>query len=371
MDGQDQASKTKKDYLVISNLLREVVNLKASDLHIQVGLPPMIRSQNDGSLLSIGMAEELTVADVEALVLQVVDDSQKNILIKNKEVDFGFSFQDIARFRVNAFYEKGQPAMSMRLIPPSVPTLEQLQLPPVIKEFAKYTQGLVLFCGPTGSGKSSSLAALINAINNERKERIVTIEDPIEFVHNSKRSIIIQREVHFDTFSFAAALRSVLRQDPDVVLVGELRDLETISSAITTAETGHLVFGTLHTNSAAQTINRLIDVFPPHQQPQIRSQLSSVLKAICVQKLIESTRGNRVCACEILLVDFAVGNLIREGKVHQIDSVIQNNAGAGMQGMDDTILKMVQEGTISYENAVKAAHNPTELAQKAKNVGVV
>lgn len=369
-EDQAQVSKQKKDYLMIGNLLREVVHLNASDLHIQVGLPPMIRSQNDGSLISIAACGDLIMDDVESLILQVADDEQKNALIKNKEVDFGFSFQDIGRFRVNAFYEKGQPAMSMRLIPNKIPTLEELHLPAVVSKFATYTQGLVLFCGPTGCGKSSSLAALVDAINNNRKERIITIEDPIEFVHSSKRSIIIQREVHFDTFSFAAALRSALRQDPDIVLVGELRDLETIASAITTAETGHLVFGTLHTNSAPQTINRLIDVFPPHQQPQIRAQLSTVLKAVCVQKLVPSVDGGRVCACEILLVDFAVANLIREAKTHQLDSVIQNNLAAGMQGMDQTLLKFLQDGLISYEDALKSAHNPSAFAQKARPEGM-
>ena len=332
-------------------------------------MPPMIRSQSDGSLLAIAPDYVLQRADVEALVLSVLDDDQKNILLKNKEVDLGFGYKNIARFRVNAFHEKGNLAMSLRLIDNVIPNLEQLRLPEIVRSFANYTQGMVLFCGPTGSGKSSSMAALIDVINTERKERIITIEDPIEFVHASKRSIVVQREVHYDTFSFAAALRSALRQDPNIVQVGELRDLETISSAVTTAETGHLVFGTLHTNSAAQTVNRLIDVFPGGQQAQIRTQLSNVLKAICVQKLIPAVGGGRIVACEILLVDFAVSNLIREGKVHQIDSVIQNNAAIGMQSMDQTVIRMLQEGLINYENALKAAHNPGEVQKHTKRMG--
>ena len=352
--------------LTIQKLLDEVINLNASDLHLQVGLPAMIRSQNDGNLLAIFPDRILDPDDLEMLVLSVVDDDQKNILFKNKEVDFGFSYGNLGRFRVNAFHEKGSLAMSLRLISNVIPNIEQLRLPETVRSFTQYTQGLVLFCGPTGSGKSSSLAALIDSINSERKERIITIEDPIEFIHQSKRSIVVQREVHYDTFSFASALRSALRQDPDIVLVGELRDLETISAAITTAETGHLVFGTLHTNSAAQTVNRLIDVFPPHQQAQIRAQLSNVLKVVCVQKLLPAVAGGRIVACEILLVDFAVSNLIREAKIHQIDSVIQNNAAAGMQGMDQTLLKMLQEGLITYESAVRAAHSPKDLAQLAK-----
>ena len=355
--------------LTIHRLLDEVIKLNASDLHIQVGLPPMIRSQNDGNLLAIVPDHILQPEDVEALVLSVLDDDQKNILLRNKEVDLGFGYKGTARFRVNAFHEKGNLAMSLRLIANIIPNLEQLRLPEIVRSFTQYTQGMILFCGPTGSGKSSSLAALIDVINSERKERIITIEDPIEFVHVSKRSIVVQREVHYDTFSFAAALRSALRQDPDIVQVGELRDLETISSAITTAETGHLVFGTLHTNSAAQTVNRLIDVFPGGQQSQIRTQLSNVLKAICVQKLIPAAAGGRIVACEILLVDFAVSNLIREGKVHQIDSVIQNNIAMGMQAMDQTILKMLQEGLINYDNAVKAAHNPSEIQKAARGLG--
>ena len=346
----------------IESLLEQVVKRGGSDLHIQVGLPPVIRQQ--GELLALGQAE-LTEADTEALIFAVLDDDQKSILLKNKEVDCGFAFGDMGRFRVNAFHEKGHLAMSLRLIPSSVATVEQLGLPKVVGDFANFSQGIVLFTGPTGSGKSSSMAALIDKINSERKERILTIEDPIEFQHRSKRSVVVQREIHYDTFSFAAALKSALRQDPDIVLVGELRDLETIAAALTIAETGHLVFATLHTNSAASTINRLIDVFPPHQQAQIRVQLGNVLKAVCAQHLVPRIGGGRACATEILIVDSAVRNLIRESKVHQIDSIIQNNSAKGMQGMDQTLAKMVQENVVAYEDAFRSAHNLADFEKMA------
>ena len=346
----------------IEPLLEQVVRRGGSDLHLQVGLPPIVRQQ--GELLALGQ-EELTEADTEALIFAVLDDDQKSILLKNKEVDCGFAFGDMGRFRVNAFHEKGHLAMSLRLIPSSVATVEQLGLPRVVGDFANFSQGIVLFTGPTGSGKSSSMAALIDKINSERKERILTIEDPIEFQHRSKRSVVVQREIHYDTFSFAAALKSALRQDPDIVLVGELRDLETIAAALTIAETGHLVFATLHTNSASSTINRLIDVFPPHQQSQIRVQLGNVLKAVCAQHLIPKIGGGRVCATEILIVDSAVKNLIRESKIHQIDSIIQNNSAKGMQGMDQTLAKMVQDNLVSYEDAFRSAHNLADFEKMA------
>ena len=349
--------------LRIEPLLEEVVGRGASDLHLQVGLPPMIRQQ--GELLAVVIDRPLTNDDLEALTFAVLDDEQKSILLKNKEVDFGFMFGDLGRFRVNAFHEKGSLAMSLRLIPSAIAQIDQLGLPPVVGSFAEYSQGLVLFTGPTGSGKSSSMAALIDKINRERKERIITIEDPIEFLHPPKRSIVIQREIQYDTFSFAAALRSALRQDPDIVLVGELRDLETIAAALTIAETGHLVFATLHTNSASSAVNRLIDVFPPHQQAQVRVQLSNTLKAVCAQHLIPKVDGGRTVAAEILIVDSAVRNLIRETKAHQIDSVIQNNAAAGMQGMDQTLAKLVHGGVVSYDDGARYAHNLADFDKLA------
>ncbi len=343
----------------IEVLLEEVVKKKASDLHLQVGLPPMLRV--DGTLLPVSGADVLTDEAVETLVFAILDEDQKQILLKDKEFDFSFAFGDLGRFRVNAFHERGNVAAALRLITNEILTIEQLGLPPIIDKFANYPRGLVLVTGPTGSGKSTTLAAMIHKINVERGEHIITIEDPIEYTHRSKKSVIVQREVHYDTYSFSAALRSALREDPDVVLIGEMRDLETIASAITIAETGHLVFATLHTNSAAQSIDRMIDVFPPHQQPQIRSQLSNILMAICSQRLIPAIGGGRQAAAEILVATPAVRNIIREGKTHQLEAVIQTGAEFGMQSMDKTLASMVHNGHISYDEARNYAVDLDEL----------
>ena len=343
----------------IEVLLEEVVKKKASDLHLQVGLPPMLRV--DGSLTPVNGADALSDEAVEALVFAILDEDQKQILLKDKEFDFSFAFGDMGRFRVNAFHERGNLAAALRLIPNEILSIEQLGLPPVVAKFADYPRGLVLVTGPTGSGKSTSLAALIHKINMERAAHIITIEDPIEYTHKSNKSVIVQREVHYDTYSFSAALRSALREDPDVVLIGEMRDLETIASAITIAETGHLVFATLHTNSAAQSIDRMIDVFPPHQQPQIRAQLSNILMAICSQRLIPAIGGGRIASAEILVVTPAVRNIIREGKTHQLDAVIQTGAEFGMQSMDKTLAKLIHEGTITYDEARNFAVDLDEL----------
>ncbi len=343
----------------IEVLLEEVVKKKSSDLHLQVGLPPMLRV--DGKLIAINGAQVLTDEDVESLVFAILDEDQKQILLKDKEFDFSFAFGDLGRFRVNAFHERGNLAAALRLIPNEILTIEQLGLPPIVSKFAEYPRGLVLVTGPTGSGKSTTLAAMIHKINMERAEHIITIEDPIEYTHRSKRSVIVQREVHYDTYSFSAALRSALREDPDVVLIGEMRDLETIASAITIAETGHLVFATLHTNSAAQSIDRIIDVFPPHQQSQIRSQLSNILMAVCSQRLIPTIGGGRVAAAEILVATPAVRNIIREGKTHQLEAVIQTGAEFGMQSMDKTLVGLVHSGSISYDDARQFAVDQDEL----------
>jgi twitching motility protein PilT len=343
----------------IEVLLEEVVKKKASDLHLQVGLPPMLRV--DGKLAPVSGADLLSDEAVETLIFAILDEDQKQILLKDKEFDFSFAFGDLGRFRVNAFHERGNLAAALRLIPNEILSIEQLGLPPIVSKFADYPRGLVLVTGPTGSGKSTTLAAMIHKINMERAEHIITIEDPIEYTHRSKRSVIVQREVHYDTYSFSAALRSALREDPDVVLIGEMRDLETIASAITIAETGHLVFATLHTNSAAQSIDRMVDVFPPHQQPQIRSQLSNILMAICSQRLIPAIGGGRVAAAEILIATPAVRNIIREGKTHQLEAVIQTGSEFGMQSMDKTLVQLVHNGGISYDDARQFAVDVEEL----------
>lgn len=343
----------------IEVLLEEVIKRKASDLHIQVSLPPMLRV--DGSLIPIQGTEALSEEGVEALVFAILDEDQKQILLKDKEFDFSFAFGDLGRFRVNAFHERGNLAAAFRLIPNEVMTIEQLGLPPVVNKFANYPRGLVLVTGPTGSGKSTTLAAIIHQINAEKAAHVVTIEDPIEFTHKSKKSVIVQREVHYDTYSFSAALRSTLRQDPDVVLIGEMRDLETIAAAITIAETGHLVLATLHTNSASQSIDRMIDVFPPHQQPQIRAQLANILMAICSQRLVPAIGGGRLAASEILVATPAVRNIIREGKAHQLEAVIQTGAEYGMQSLDKTLVNMIHNGSITYEEARNYAVDLDEL----------
>jgi twitching motility protein PilT len=343
----------------IEVLLDEVIKKKASDLHLQVGLPPMLRV--DGALLPVPEADILDEEALEALIFAILDEDQKQILLKDKEFDFSFAYGDLGRFRVNAFHERGNIAAALRLIPNEILSIEQLGLPPIVSKFANYPRGLVLVTGPTGSGKSTTLAALVGQINAEKAVHIITIEDPIEFTHKSQKAVIVQREVHYDTYSFSAALRSALREDPDVVLIGEMRDLETIASAITIAETGHLVFATLHTNSAAQSIDRMIDVFPPHQQPQIRAQLSNILMSITSQRLIPTIGGGRVAAAEILVATPAVRNIIREGKSHQLEAVIQTGAEFGMQSMDKTLVGLIHDGSITFDEARNFAVDLDEL----------
>ena len=345
--------------LRIEILLEEVVRRRASDLHLQVGLPPMLRV--DGSLLPVAGFNQLDESALETLLFAILDQEQQQILEKDKEFDFSFAFGTLGRFRVNAYHERGNLAAALRLIPNEIKTVSELGLPPVIMNFASYPRGLVLVTGPTGSGKSTTLAALVDKLNSETSQHIITIEDPIEFTHKSKKSVVVQREVHYDTYSFSAALRSSLRQDPDVVLIGEMRDLETISAAITIAETGHLVFASLHTNSAAQSIDRMIDVFPPHQQSQIRAQLANILMAICSQRLVPAIGGGRVIAAEILVANPAVRNIIREGKTHQLDAVIQTGADVGMQTMDRTLVGLVQSGVVTYDDARSYAVDLTEF----------
>jgi twitching motility protein PilT len=339
-------------------LLEEVVKKNASDLHLQVGMPPMLRI--DGALMGHGQTP-LDEKGVEELVFSLLDNDQKQILLRDKEFDFSFAFGDLGRFRVNAFHERGNLAGALRLIPNEIRTVEDLGLPQVVNKFTEYPRGLVLVTGPTGSGKSTTLAAMVDKINRETARHIITVEDPIEYTHKSKRSLVVQREVHYDTFSFSAALRSALREDPDVVLIGEMRDLETIAAAITIAETGHLVLATLHTNSASQSVDRMIDVFPPHQQPQVRAQLGNMLQAIVSQRLIPRLGGGRVAAAEILVATPAVRNIIREGKSYQLEAVIQTGAEYGMQNMDRTLVNLIHTGVISYDEARNYAVDIEEL----------
>ena len=348
----------------IENLLEECIRRKASDLHIEYGLPPILRV--DGALTPVAGMPALNEQMVREIIFATLDEDQQKIFLKDKEFDYSFAFGDIARFRVNAFHERGKMAAAFRLIPNQIRSINDLGMPAIVETFAEFPRGLVLVTGPTGSGKSTTLAALVDKINREKSVHIVTIEDPIEFTHKSQRSVIAQREVHYDTFSFAAALRSVLREDPDVVLIGEMRDLETIQAAITIAETGHLVFATLHTNSAAQSIDRMIDVFPAHQQPQVRTQLSNMLMAICAQRLVPAIGGGRVVAAEIMVANSAVRSLIREGKTHQLDTAIQTGADQGMQTMDRTLAKLVQTGVITYDSAREYAVDITELNRLVK-----
>jgi len=343
----------------IEVLLEEVVKKNASDLHLQVGLPPNLRI--DGALVPLSGTQPLDEKGLETLIFTLLDEDQKRILLRDKEFDFSFAFGDLGRFRVNAFHERGNLAAALRLIPNQIRTIEELGLPKVLNNFTAFPRGLVLITGPTGSGKSTTLAALVDKINTERPAHIVTVEDPIEYTHSSKKSMIAQREVHYDTYSFSAALRSALREDPDVVLIGEMRDLETIAAAITIAETGHLVFATLHTNSAAQSVDRMIDVFSSHQQPQVRSQLSNILMGICSQRLIPALGGGRVAATEILIATPAVRNIIREGKNYQLEAVIQTGAEYGMQSMDHMLVNLIHTGIISYDEARNSAVDIEEL----------
>lgn len=355
MENSGQLTNTLK----IETLLEECIRRKASDLHLQYGLPPIFRV--DGALTPIAGQNALNEETVKELIFATLDEEQQKILLQDKEFDYSFAFGDIARFRVNAFHERGKLAAAFRLIPNQIKSINDLGMPAIVETFADFPRGLVLVTGPTGSGKSTTLAALIDKINREKSVHILTIEDPIEFTHKSQRSVIAQREVHYDTFSFAAALRSALREDPDVVLIGEMRDLETIQAAITIAETGHLVFATLHTNSAAQSIDRMVDVFPSHQQPQVRTQLSNMLMAICAQRLVPAIGGGRVVAAEIMVANPAIRALIRDGKTHQLDNAIQTGADQGMQTMDRTLAKLVQTGVITYDSAREFAVDINEL----------
>lgn len=344
----------------ISELLRLTVERQASDLHLAVGRPPVIRV--DGKLVNVD-SPPLTGADTRRLVYGVLTDLQKQKFEENKELDFSLSISSLSRFRVNVHFQRGTVAAAFRTISSVVKNFEELNLPVrVCERLARRPSGLNLVTGPTGSGKSTSLAAIIDLINGERECHIITVEDPIEYLHMHKKALVEQREVHEDTFSFSNALKYVLRQDPDVIMVGEMRDLETISAAITAAETGHLVFSTLHTVDVAQTIDRIIDVFPPYQQEQVRIQLAGVIEGILCQTLLPMATGRgRAIAVEILIGTDAVRNLIREGKTHQIYTQIEAGGALGMQTMDRAIADLYKRGRISRETALNHARKADEL----------
>ena len=346
------------------NLLEQTIDLKASDLHLVAGVPPMVRL--DGDLKSIADNAILTPDIINEGLKQILTKDQLERFSVNKEIDFSLSFNEKARFRVNAYTQKGSMAASFRRIPLEIPEIDSLGLPPIAKSFTDLRQGLVLVTGPTGHGKSTTLAAIINEINKNRASHIVTIEDPIEFVFRPIKSIISQREMRSDTHSWQVALRSVLREDPDVVLVGEMRDFETISAAMTIAETGHLVFGTLHTNSASQTVDRIVDVFPENQQNQIRLQLSSILEAVFSQRLIKASAGGRLVAHEVMLGTTAIKTAIREGKSHQIDSIIQTSLEAGMSTLEHSLSSLVKTNKITIETAQEWTVRPDELNRLIK-----
>jgi len=346
----------------IAELLSEAKEKGASDLHITVGTPPICRV--NGELIDLG-DEKLLPADTISLLEPIFNDHAKKVLEEKGEVDLSYSIPKLGRYRVNVFKQRGSYACVIRLVGTTVPNTEELAIPASVVELTKKKRGLVLVTGPTGSGKSTTLASLIDVINTNYKTHVITIEDPIEYLHNHKKSVVNQREIGLDTMSYANALRAALREDPDVILVGEMRDLDTISIAITAAETGHLVFSTIHTTGAANTIDRIIDVFPPHQQQQIRVQLSSVLEAVISQQLIPTADGKgRVAAYEVMYTIPAIKNLIREGKTHQITSVIQTSKKQGMQTMDDAIIELYLHRTITAESAINFAQDSAAIGHK-------
>ena len=346
--------------LTLSDLLKKMLEMSGSDLHISTNSPPQIRVH--GHLHPLDLAA-LTPSETKQLAYSVLTDAQKHRFEEHLELDFSFGLKGLARFRGNLFNQRGATGAVFRVIPYEIRSFQQLNLPPIVAKLCEKPRGLILVTGPTGSGKSTTLAAMIDKINTERHDHIITIEDPIEFVHQNKNCLVNQREVHSDTKSFSDALRAALREDPDVVLIGEMRDLETIESALRIAETGHLTFGTLHTNSAASTINRVIDVFPSHQQSQIRAQLSLVLEGVLCQSLLSKIGGQgRACAMEILVPNAAVRNLIREDKIHQIYSAMQSGQDKyGMQTFNQSLASLYFSKQISLETALLRSSLPDEL----------
>lgn len=343
--------------------LLELVNIatsrKASDIHLTVGLPPVFRINGELIILD---SEKLMPNDTKSLAYESLNDDLINILEEKGEVDSSFSSPGVGRYRINVYKQRGSYGMALRIIPLDIPTMENLRLPTIVKDLARLPRGLILVTGPTGSGKSTTLASMINQINSERKCHILTLEDPIEYLHKHNKSIVNQREIGIDSLSFENGLRAALRQDPDVILVGEMRDLETISIVLTAAETGHLVLSTLHTVGSAKTIDRVIDVFPPHQQQQVRVQFASVIQAIVSQQLLpKADESGRIAAFEVMVSTPAIRNLIREEKTHQIDTAIQTGAKYKMQTMDNSLLELYKNGLISKETTLMQAINQDNI----------
>lgn len=354
--------------MTITELVTIVINKEASDLHLVSGKPPLVRVQ--GELLPLPQHPVLTPETIGPLINQLFSQQQEELFTKQRELDFSYSVTDKSngehRFRVNTYYQRNTPAATLRYIPNKIRSFEELGLPATLDRFKNLHQGFVLVTGPTGHGKSTTLATILNQINQERNTHIVTIEDPIEYTYPLGKSLISQRELNVDTYSWKAALRAVLREDPDVVLVGEMRDYETISAALTVAETGHLVLSTLHTNSAAQTIDRIIDAFPEHQQQQIRQQLASSLSAVVCQRLVPAIAGGRIPAVEILLSNAAVRNSIREAKTHLIDNIIQTSKEVGMIKLEEYFARLVSAGKVTLEVAQQYVSQPAELRRYLK-----
>jgi len=349
----------------IKDLLQLTVDRNASDLHIIAGVPPTLRI--DGQLSSVPGEAVLTPEVINNHLKEVLSSEQLEKVMVNKELDFSFPFSDKARFRVNAYTQKGSNALAFRRIPLQIPAIDSLGLPKILHSFTALRQGFVLITGPTGHGKSTTLAAMLNEINGTRSEHIVTIEDPIEFILRPNKSIISQREMGGDTHSWQIALRSILREDPNVVLVGEMRDYETIAAALTIAETGHLVFATLHTNSAAQTIDRIVDVFPEEQQGQVRLQLSNVIEAVFSMRLIPAIAGGRVVGYEVMLGTSAIKTSIREGKTHQIESILQTSQEVGMNTIEKSLVTLIRQGKITLEMAQSYSLRPEELTRLVRS----
>lgn len=343
----------------LKELLELTIKQRASDLHISVGHPPVLRIH--GRLVPLIKRKKFSPEDSQGLAFALMTEEQKEKFLQSKSLDFSYTLEDRARFRINVFFQRGVVSSALRLVPSKIPTIEELNLPLILHQFAKAAQGFVLVTGPSSHGKSTTLAALIDEINHQRTDHIITIEDPIEYIFEDDRAIVDQRELSSDTLSFAQALKETFRQDPDVIMIGEMRDPETIATAIDAAETGHLVFTTLHTNSAAQTVHRIVNSFPSAQQGQIRAQLSASLLGVISQRLIPRIRGGLIPACEIMLANPAVSNLIRENKIHELDLVIETSAEQGMISLNRSLGNLVKTEEISLENAITYSLNPAEL----------